>query len=200
MTTILRINGSARNEGSITRQLTDQLVERLLSANPGANLVTRDLGGTPLYDDIVASALGTEEADRTPAQLKAFAVSDELVREFIAADFVVLASPIYNFSVPAAVKAYIDQIVRAGLTFQYTDEGLVGLVPDRPTYLVMASGGTAVGSEGDFASGYLRYLLGFLGVTNVHVIGADMLTIDPDAAMARAGKQLDAAVPVRSAA
>lgn len=200
MTTILRINGSARSEGSVTRELTDQLVERLLSANPGAQVVTRDLEGTPLLDDVAAGAIAIAEADRTPAQIQALAASDELVGEFLEADFVVLGSPMYNFSIPAAVKAYIDQIVRAGLTFQYTDDGPIGLAADRPTYVVVASGGTAIGSEADFATGYLRHLLRFVGITDVHVIGADMLMFDADAALARAREQLDAAVPVRSAA
>jgi len=135
MTTILRIDGSARTEGSVTRDLTDRLVARLVESNPGSRVVTRDLlGGISLLDNAATVGTALPAEDRTAAQVEALAESDALVAEFLEADFVVLGSPIYNFSVPAAVKAYFDLIARAGLTFKYTEEGPVGLVPDRPTY------------------------------------------------------------------
>lgn len=199
MTTILRIDGSARTEGSVTRDLTDQVVSRLVESNPGARVVTRDLlGGISLLDNAATTGTALPAEDRTPAQVEALLESDGLVAELKEADFVVLGSPIYNFSVPAAVKAYFDQIARAGLTFNYTDQGVVGLVVDRPTYVVVASGGVQVGSDYDLATPYVRHFLGFLGIGNVHIIGADMLNFDAEAALQRAGEQLDAALTATS--
>jgi len=91
------------------------------------------------------------------------------------ATHLVLATPIYNFGVPAALKAWIDMIARVQLTFQYTATGPEGLLQDKQVYLVMASGGTPLGSDIDFASGYLRHVLGFLGMTNVTIV--DALTV-----------------------
>ena len=199
MTTILRIDGSARTEGSVTRDLTGRLVSRLGESNPDARVVTRDLlDGIPLLDNAATVGTALPAEDRTSAQVEALVESDALVAEFLEADFVVLGSPIYNFSVPAAVKAYFDQIARAGLTFKYTEGMPVGLVPDRPTYVVVASGGVGIGSDYDFATPYVRQFLGFLGIGNVHIVGADMLNFDAEAALARAGDQIDAALMVTS--
>ena len=105
-----------------------------------------------------------------------------------------LVAPVYNFGVPAAMKAWIDQVVRAGRTFQFTETGPVGLVPATRAWVVTASGGTAIGSEQDFATTYLRAVLGFVGVTDVRVIGAMQLQLQGEAAMAAAMTQLEAAV------
>jgi len=201
MTTILRIDGSARTEGSVTRDLTDRLVARLVESNPGSRVVTRDLlGGISLLDNAATVGTALPAEDRTAAQVEALAESDALVAEFLEADFVVLGSPIYNFSVPAAVKAYFDLIARAGLTFKYTEEGPVGLVPDRPTYLVVASGGVGIGTDYDLATPYIRHFLGFLGVGNIRIVGADMLNFGAEAALERATGQLEAALSATSAA
>jgi len=198
MTTILRIDGSAKTEGSVTRDLTDQLIARLLESNPDARVVTRDLlAGIPLLDNTATTAIGAAEGDRTDAQVQSLELSDDLIEEFIAADIVVLGSPMYNFSIPAAVKAYIDQITRAGRTFKYGEQGPVGLVPDRPTYIVSATGGTPVAGELDFATPYLRQILGFIGIADVSIIAADMLMIDAEAALSRAHQQMDAALALR---
>lgn len=195
MTTILRIDGSAKTEGSVTRDLTDQLISRLVAADSDARVVTRDLlAGIPLLDNVATTAIGTAQEERSDAQAQSLKFSDELIDELLSADIVVLGSPIYNFSVPAAVKAYIDQILRAGRTFKYGEHGPEGLVADRPTYIVVASGGTPVNGEPDFATPYLRHILGFIGITDIRVIAADMLMIDADAAFARATQQMDSAV------
>ena len=103
------------------------------------------------------------------------AASDALVEELRGADVVVIGSPIYNFGVPAALKAWVDMIARARLTFRYTPEGPRGLLDGKKAYVVIASGGVPVDSPVDFATPYLRQALRFVGITDVDVIAADQL-------------------------
>jgi FMN-dependent NADH-azoreductase len=192
---ILRIDGSARFEGSVTRQLADEVIGRLRAENPGAYVTQRELSDrlSLLHEDWV-NANFTDPAERTIEQRAALALSDRLVEELKAADLIVIAVPIYNFGVPAAVKAWIDLICRAGETFRYSENGPVGLLEDRPVYLVTASGGTPIGSESDFATGYLRHIFGFIGISDVRLIEAGQLMIDAEPAIGRARDQIDAAV------
>ncbi len=198
MTTILQLNGSARTDGSVTRDLTNELVQRLVQENPGADVVTRDLRNVPILDELTVGAIGTDPTDRSEAQNDSLSLSDDIVSEFKAADIIVLAAPMYNFTVPGAVKAYIDLLARAGHTFHYTDQGPAGLVTDRPVYVVLSSGGVPIGSEADFATPYLRHFFSFIGITDVRIVAADMLMFDNEAAYARARTQIDAAVTTQS--
>ncbi|MEM7296455.1 MAG: NAD(P)H-dependent oxidoreductase [Pseudomonadota bacterium] len=183
MAHVLRVDGSARTDGSVSRQLTDEVVARLRPAE----LTVRDLlGGVPLIDETWVGANFTPAAERSAEQRAALAPSDELVAELKAADVVVLGVPIYNFSVPAAVKAWIDQVARAGVTFQYTENGPKGLLTNKRAIVVITSGGTKSGSEIDFATDYMRHVLGFLGIEDVEVVAADQLMVDQAASMARA--------------
>lgn len=181
--TILRIDGSARKAGSITRDLTDKVVARLNADR----VITRDLAdGVPLLDDAWLAANWTAAEERNDAQKAALAQSDAMIEELKAADTIVIGAPIYNFGVPAAVKAWIDQVARAGLTFQYTDTGPKGLLSDKRAIIVAASGGTKVGSEIDFATGYLKFALGFIGIENTEIIAADQMALDAEASLAAA--------------
>lgn len=117
-------------------------------------------------------------ADGDPTAL---AVSDELVDELLAADELVLVAPVYNLGVPAALKAWLDQVVRVGRTFGYDAEGTVGLVGARRAWIVAASGSTLIGSEQDFHTPYLRAILGLIGITDVRVVAADGHLADKDA-------------------
>ena len=99
----------------------------------------------------------------------------ELIAELKAADVVVIGAPIYNFGIPAALKAWVDMIARARKTFRYTSEGPEGLLKGKKAYVVIASGGMPVDSDMDFATPYLRQVLGFIGITDVEVIAADAL-------------------------
>ena len=98
--------------------------------------------------------------------------------------------PIYNFSVPAAFKAWIDLVARAGLTFSYSENGPKGLLEGKRAVLAIASGGTAVGSEIDFATDYAKHVLGFIGITDVDVVAADQLAIDADSSVKNAHKAI----------
>lgn len=189
MTHLLRIDASARRAGSVSRDLTDQIVTQM---NP-ATVTTRDLAtGIPLLDEAWIGANFTPEDQRTPAQATTLALSDALVAEVKAADTLVIGVPIYNFGVPAALKAWVDQIARAGVTFRYTEAGPTGLLEGKRAVLVIASGGTESGSAIDFATTYMRHVLGFVGITDVQVVTADRLMVDADASMKTANDQIAA--------
>ncbi len=183
MTNILRIDASARTEGSTTRALADQLVGRLIEQGYGATVTRRDLNLTPpaLLTEGWVGANFTDDADRSDEQKALLAGSDELIAELEAADTIVITSPIYNFSIPASLKAWVDQIARARRTFRYTEAGPEGLLTGKRAFIVFASAGVPLGSEVDFASGYLKHILGFVGITDVTIIAADGHLMDGEA-------------------
>ncbi len=190
---ILRIDSSARYEHSVSRQLTDELIAKLKQQQSDAQVTTRDVAkGLPFVDAAMVTAYNTPDEDRTPEQKEILQLSDELVAELQAADIVVIGVPIYNFSVPATLKAYIDLVARANLTFSYTSEGPKGLLRDRPTYLIVTSGGTPVGSDVDYASGYLKHVLSFIGIQSVEIIAADSLSRTGSDKLAQVRAQLQA--------
>ncbi|WP_300424804.1 FMN-dependent NADH-azoreductase [uncultured Thalassolituus sp.] len=177
MTHILRVDASMRNEGSVSRVLADKLVARLATAD--STITERDLAkGIDLINEAWIGANFTDPADRTDAQKAALAKSDALVQELREADTLVITAPVYNFHVPAALKAWIDMIARARETFRYTENGPEGLLTGKKAYIVVTSGGTVLGSEYDFISGYLRHVLGFIGITDVSFIDSSGLMLD----------------------
>lgn len=188
MTHILRIDASARYDGSVTRDLTDQIIAHL-----NGDVTTRDLAqGLPLLDESWVGANFTPADARTPGQVEKLALSDTLIAEIKAADTLVIGVPVYNFGVPAVLKAWVDQIARAGVTFRYTENGPEGLLTGKRAILAMASGGTQAGSEADFATGYMRHIMGFIGIKDVTLVAADRLMADAEAAMQTAKAQIAA--------
>ena len=186
--TILHIDSSARIEGSTSRDLSARIVERL----GATSVIRRDLAQPlPLIDAAWIGANFTPVDARDAEQRDRLALSDELVAEVKAADIIVIGAPIYNFSVPAALKAWIDLVARAGLTFQYTETGPKGLLEGKRAIVAVASGGTKAGSEVDFATGYLRHVLGFIGITNVQMVVADQLMLDAAGSLKAAEEALD---------
>jgi FMN-dependent NADH-azoreductase len=180
---VLRVDASARHEASVTRQLADLMLRELDERVPGLAVVRRDVAaGVPFVDAAWVGANLTEPEMRDAAQRQTLAKSDELVAELMAADVLVIATPIYNFSVPASLKAWIDQVARARLTFRYTEHGPQGLLGGKKAYVLVATGGTEVGSAIDFATPWLKFVLGFLGITDVEVIAADRGNLRGDAA------------------
>lgn len=172
---ILHINASARVDGSVTRDISTQLVQQLQHQQDAA-IVSRDLAkGVEFIDANWIGANFTDPAARSPEQNNALALSDSLVAELEQATHIVIAAPIYNFSVPASLKAWIDQVARARVTFRYTENGPEGLLKGKKAYLVVASGGVPLGSEVDYASTYLRHVLGFLGIVDVTLVNANEL-------------------------
>lgn len=174
---ILRIDASARRTGSVSRDLTDRIIQRLGSST----VVTRDLAQPlPQIDQDWVEANFTPADNRSAAQKNRLALSDTLIAELRAADTLVIGVPVYNFGVPAAFKAWVDQVARVGETFHYTENGPVGLLEGKRAVIAYASGGVVIGSEYDFVSGYLRQLLGLIGITEVTFISADQMAVDPD--------------------
>lgn len=176
---ILLVTASALQEGSVTRRFATELVNELVAEYGKIQVVERDVStGLPVVDADWVAANYTPAAERTGQQQNKLARSDELVKEIQDADILVIAAPIYNFSIPASLKAWIDMICRVGLTFNYTSDGPVGLLgkgsrASKKAYIVMASGGTRIGSDIDFASDYLRHVLGFIGIDDVALIAAE---------------------------
>lgn len=170
---ILHISSSLKGEASISRQLAADALAALEQRDGQVNIVHRDLAaGLPLIDEEWVAANYTPAEQRSTAQRDKLALSDELVAELAAADVVVIGAPIYNFSIPAVLKTWIDLIARAQLTFRYTENGPVGLLEDRKTYVIAPSGGVPVGSPADFATPYLRHALAFVGISDVAIVGA----------------------------
>lgn len=183
--TILHIDASARRTKSATRDLSERVVRHL---NAG-RIIRRDLATPlPLLTEDWIAANFTPADQRDVLQRDLLALSDELVSELQRADTIVIGLPIYNFSVPAAFKAWIDLVARAGLTFAYSEDGPKGLLKGKRAILAVASGGTAVGSEIDFATTYARHVLGFIGIHDVEIIAADRMALDPEAALSNAQK------------
>ena len=189
MTTILRIDSYARHEGSASRELASRLIDRVVGDK---TVVERDLAnGVPLLSESTLGAMWTPPADRTNSHRAELEVADAYIDELMTADMVVIGLPIYNFGPPAALKAWADLVARAGTTFRYTEHGPEGLVPDKPVFVVVASGGVPVGSAMDQASPWLQTFLGFLGLTDVTIVAAEQLNVEPDAAIERARNLVD---------
>ncbi|SMO86324.1 FMN-dependent NADH-azoreductase [Ruegeria faecimaris] len=181
--TILHIDASARREGSTTRDLSARIVNHL-----GADrIIRRDLATPlPLLTEAWVSANFTPADQRSAMQQDQLSLSDELVTELQQADTLVIGLPIYNFSVPAAFKAWIDLIARVGVTFSYSESGPKGLLDGKRAVLAVASGGTAVGSDVDFATSYAKHVLGFIGIHDVEIVAADQLALDAEGSLSNA--------------
>lgn len=189
---VLQIHSSGSRATSVTRRLSGELIGRLIAE--GARVATRDLAdGMPFVDEDWIAANFTPAGERTADQTAALSFSDSLIAELKAADVIVIGAPVYNFGAPAVLKAWIDQVMRARVTFQYTDKGPVGLLKGKRAVIITASGGTRVGSPADFAVTYLKFALAFMGITDVSIIAADERAIDADAADKRAQVTLEAA-------
>ncbi|MEL6323109.1 MAG: NAD(P)H-dependent oxidoreductase [Pseudomonadota bacterium] len=181
--TVLNIQASARRAGSITRDLSDSFLADLQQRHSSLRVITRDVAdGLPLVTERWVQANFTPEADRTAEQRETLALSDSLIDELEAADLIVIGAPMYNFGVPAALKAWIDLVARARKTFEYTANGPKGLLQGKRAVIITATGGVPVNAEVDFATPYLRHALAFIGITDVDLIAAERVTVDADAA------------------
>lgn len=172
-TRILEISASARGDGSMSRLLSSDLLKALEDRHGDIATTRRNVAeGLPFVDADWVLATNTPEEERSAAQRRVLALSDELVEELMAADILVIGAPIYNFSIPASLKAWIDMVARVRLTFRYTENGPQGLLEGKKAYVLAPSGGVPVGSPVDFATPYLRHVLAFIGITDVEIVGA----------------------------
>ena len=180
MKTLLRIDSSPRAERSHSRQLTAQYTQAWQEAHPDGKVIHRDLGlaPVPLVTEAWIAAAFSNPADHTPEQQAAIAPSNELVDELLAADKLLIGAPMYNFTVPASLKAWIDQVVRVGRTFSYPD--FQGLTTGKTATIITVRGGPGYGpgeamAHMDAEVPYLRLILGFIGITEVSVVYAGNL-------------------------
>jgi FMN-dependent NADH-azoreductase len=203
MTNILYINSSVRNTDSVSRKVTREFLDKWQANEPNAVIVERDLAANPL-PHLTEQTLGAFFAaleQRTPEQAKIAQLSESLVKELFAADVIVIGAPMYNFSVTSGLKAWIDHVARAGLTFKYTEKGPIGLLTGKKVYIFTSSGG--VYSEGpaqvmDFHSKYLHAVLGFIGlsdVTFIHSEGLAMGEASVDKALAQTSNAINELLP-----
>lgn len=196
---ILQINSSARAGNSYSTKLANRLVEHLQQANASAHLSVRDLGQAPhpMLDEFALQAIFTPAETRTPEQQQRVALDDALIAEIQAADVVVLAVPMYNFSIPAQLKNWIDAISRAGVTFRYGAEGPEGLLTGKRAIVVQTRGGIHRNLPSDSLTPYLQTFLGFVGITDVQYVFAEGLSMGPEAervGLAQAYEQIEQAI------
>ena len=181
---ILQINASARREGANSTQLANTVVERLQATHPGVQVTVRDLAVNPVsvLDEATLGALFTPADQPSAEQAAVVNEYDALITEVQAHDVLVLGVPMYNFGVPVQLKAWIDAIARAGVTFQYTANGPVGLIQGKTVYVALARGGLYRDTGNDSQVPYLKAVLGFLGLTDVRFIYAEGLNMGAEAA------------------
>lgn len=187
MTRILRIYSSSRpgSAGSRSRALAGEIVRNLYDQDPKAEIITRDLASVamPHISNEIIAGFYTPTDHLTDDLKQALALSDELIAELKSADAVVISVPIYNFSVPSALKAWIDHVMRINLTFSYEDGQFGGLLTDRPTYLAYAYGAQGYGAGGmlesyDHMRPFLNLVLNFMGNTSISSFSIEATTAD----------------------
>lgn len=181
MKTLLKIQTSLVGSQGQSSQLADRFAADWLTRNPGGRVITRDLSRdvVPHLTAERFAAFGTQAEERTAEQRAVVAHSDELIAELRAADTVVLAVPMYNFSVPSTLRSYFDHIARAGVTFRYTANGPEGLLQGKRAYVFITRGGIHTGSA-DTQTPYLRQFLGFIGIKDVEFVHAEGLAYGDD--------------------
>jgi FMN-dependent NADH-azoreductase len=183
MTTILVVTSSALGEASVSSGLVRNTITELRRKHPDAQLVLRDLGADPVPHLTIDAATAMRAEPANLAQEEARKLSDELIAELKAADIMVFGVPMYNFGIPSTLKAWFDYILRAGVTFRYTENGPEGLLTGKRAMVVLTRGGLY--SEGpastmDAQEPHLSTLLGFVGMTDVTVIRAERLAMGPE--------------------
>ncbi|WFP50290.1 NAD(P)H-dependent oxidoreductase [Methylomonas sp. EFPC3] len=180
---ILQINSSIQAENAYSSRLADSLSAELRRQFPQAQLVVRDLAKTPhpWLDQAALIAFNTPAEQRTSEQAQRVALDDTLIEEIQRADRIVIAAPMYNFGIPVQLKAWIDAIAKARVTFRYTEQGVEGLLKGKKVYVIQTAGGIHRGTAADSQSAYLRTVLGFLGMTDVEFVYAEGLALGQDA-------------------
>jgi len=195
MKNLLQINSSIFSSGGQSTQLADQFVAAWRANQPDAQVTVRDLAQQPLphLDAQRVLAFFAQPETRTPDQQAFVAESDALINELNQAEVIVIGLPMYNFGIPSTLKAYFDQIARAGVTFRYTENGPEGLLTGKKAYIFATRGGLYAGTPLDSQTGYVRNFLGFLGITDVEFIyaeGLNMGDLNKEAALAEAQQQI----------
>ena len=194
MTKVLIIDSSGLGEASVSRKLTRGFAEQLQGRNPDVTVVRRDVGTTPvphLTAETVGAVRGFAETDEALATL---ALSDTLVAEVQEADVIVIGAPMYNFGMASTLKTWFDHVLRAGVTFRYTEAGPEGLVKGKKAVVIETRGGFY--SDGpaavmDSQEPHIRTLLGFIGIDDVTFVRAEKLAFGPEAATAAVAEAIE---------
>lgn len=181
---LLHIDSSILGDNSVSRQLSREVVKAWQAAEPGVEVTYRDLAseGINHFSGITLGALSTAAELRDAVQKHEADLSASTLAEFLAADAVVIAAPMYNFTIPTQLKAWIDRIAVAGQTFRYTEAGPQGLCGNKKVIVVSTAGGLHVGQPTGVAhEDYLKVLLGFFGITDVEFVRAHGLAYGDEA-------------------
>ena len=191
MSNILFLKTSPKNEGSISTELGEYLVNHLTSVSK-STVTKRQLDEEiPFINQQIINGLYVDDSQKTFEQKEALKLSDTIVEDVNNHDTIVISTPIYNFSAPAVLKAWADMVARVNKTFSYTENGPVGLLKDKKAYVVISSGGTKVGSEIDFFTPWMKHFLKFIGITDVEFISADQLMSDNGTKLQLVKNQID---------
>jgi len=179
MSRVLVIESSARQQGSVSRQLTEQFIANWKATHPADQVTIRDLAveQVPHLDADLLGGWMKPAEQLSEVEKAALARSNQLTEELLAADVLVLAAPMYNFAIPSTLKAWLDHVLRAGVTFKYTETGPQGLLSGKRAYVLTARGGIYAGSSMDHQEPYLRQALGFIGIHEVGFIHAEGLNL-----------------------
>ncbi len=201
---LLQIDASILGGNSVSRQLSAAAVERFRQTNPGIAVTYRDLTSTPLSHltgaHLAAAQGATPEA---PDVREDVAASQAVLDEFLAADVIVIGAPMYNFTIPSQLKAWIDRILVAGKTFKYTDKGVTGLAAGKRIVVAISRGGfygaDTASAAGEHLETYLRWVFGFIGIHDPEIIVAEGVQISPEQREKATADALQAATNLRAA-
>jgi FMN-dependent NADH-azoreductase len=200
---LLHIDSSVLGPHSVSRQVSAAIVDRLRQATPHLDIVYRDLSLTPLAHLSGSHLSAAQGAVPEAAVLAEIAAGQAVLDEFIAADIVVLGAPMYNFTIPSQLKAWIDRIVVAGKTFKYGANGAEGLAGDKRVIVAVSRGGFygagTPAAVGEHLESYLRFVFGFIGVANPEFISANGIQIGPEYRAKALAAALQAATNLRAA-
>ncbi len=192
MKQILRIDASANTSNSSSKKLGNELTEKFRQSYPDVRIHQRNINhGLSFVDEHWVSANVTPADQRSVEQKQQLKLSDTLIAELQQADRIIITTPMYNFGVPATLKAWIDLVCRAGVTFQYTNEGPVGLLKNKQVDIIITTGGVPLQSPVDFVSDYLKQVFRFIGIEHITIISADQMAIDADISFKKAQQQID---------
>ena len=191
MKTLLQLNTSLNADGGQSSLLAKSYISAWQAAHPGSTVKSHNLATSDAVPHLTAErfqAFLTKPEDRTSAQKEVTDYSDALIDELKNADAIVIGLPMYNFGIPSQLKAYFDHVARAGITFQYSPNGPVGLVPNKKVYVFATRGGFYAGTPADTQTQYVRDFLKFIGITDVEFVYAEGLAYGPESAAANLGK------------
>jgi FMN-dependent NADH-azoreductase len=168
---LLHLDSSILGDNSASRELSAAIVARWQDATPSLTVAYRDLARAPLPHLSGGSLAAAEPAEAAEAQ--------RVLQEFLDSDVIVVGAPMYNFGVPSTLKAWIDRIMVAGRTFRYTESGPQGLSGGKQVVIASSRGGAYQDGGGDFQEAYLRFVFGFLGITDIEIVRAEGLAMSP---------------------